>query len=400
TYTVTGLPAGNYIVSFQSNGFCPNGSASNWTTQWWNNKPDQSKADMVSVTAGETTGSIDAALQPGGSISGAVTAVEGGGPLGGICVSASTPEGMWVNGANTGMDGAYTITGLAAGDYLVNFSVGCGNSGNYVSQWYDNKPDQSTANPVSVTAGETTGSIDAAMQPSGSISGMVTADGGGPLAGICVNVSLIDGTGLASAATSEDGSYTVTGLPPGDVVVGFDSSGFCMNGTPSNYIQQWYNNQPDPFTADAVSVTAGETTGSIDAVLQPGGSISGTVTSSGGDPLGGICVSLFPAGGGFGGVGTATASDGSYTLGGLQTGSYTVSFSSGCGNPGQWAAQWYDGQPSQDAATAVPVTVGENTGLIDAVMQLGGSMSGTVTASAGGGLGGMCVNVMTLSGGW
>jgi hypothetical protein len=119
-----------------------------------------------------------APVAPGGSISGRVTAAGGGpakqcrgsscrrGPLGGICVGAFTPQGSRVTETATARNGRYTLTGLAAGNYLVSFaSPGCGNSGSYVTQWYNNQPTQATATPVAVTVGVDTPSINAVLQP-------------------------------------------------------------------------------------------------------------------------------------------------------------------------------------------------------------------------------------------
>lgn len=61
-------------------------------------------------------------------------------------------------------DGTYSINELPAGTYDVEFQGGCGNSGSDVTQWYNDEPTQSTADPATVNAGETTGPIDAFMQ--------------------------------------------------------------------------------------------------------------------------------------------------------------------------------------------------------------------------------------------
>ena len=74
---VAGLATGSYDVSFDSSGFCQNGSANGYVTQWWNNEPDQSSADAVGVTAGATTPSINAAMAQGGSIAGHITKADG-----------------------------------------------------------------------------------------------------------------------------------------------------------------------------------------------------------------------------------------------------------------------------------------------------------------------------------
>jgi hypothetical protein len=372
SYTLIGLPTGGYLVNFFANGFCPNGVPANYAGQWYDNQQFQQDASTVSVTAGQTTDSIDAVMQPGGSISGTVTAA-GDGPLGGICVKETDPHGYGIAVGATTYDGTYTLSGLATGGYLVNFSSNgyCpnGTPSDYASQWYDGQPLQETASSVPVTAGETIGSIDAVMQPGGSISGTVTAAGDGPLGGICVNVTDPQGYGIAGVATSSDGTYTVSGLPAGSFIVRFEGTGFCPGGTSANVVTQWWDNQPTQETAGTVPVTAGGTTDSIDAVMQPGGSISGTVTEAGDGPLGGICVTAaLPDGEGVANVGTDP--DGGYTLTGLSAGDYIVSFDSSgyCPNgvPSSFVTQWWDNQSTQETAAIVAVAAGETTGPIDA----------------------------------
>jgi hypothetical protein len=336
-------------------------------------------------------------MSAGGSISGTVSAA-GDGPLGGICVNVATLGGDWLDGNGTAPDGTYRIPGLAAGQYDVYFSSGCGNEGSYLPQWYDNQPTQETADAVSVSVGETTGSIDAVMQPGGSISGTVTVAGDGPLGGMCVSPVTLDGQWLDGTGTASDGTYSLLGLPAGDYKVYF-SPGCDQNG---NYVAEWYDGQSSEGDATVVHVSVGQDTGSIDAVLQIGGMISGTVTAAGDGALGGICVNASSTSQDGFGTNTSTSSDGTYTIVGLPSGEYLVSFdgSSYCpdGVPRNYQTQWWDNQPSPDTAQAVSVTVGEDTGSIDAVMQPGGSISGTVTAAGGGALGGICVNAVAANG--
>src|SRR5664280_3336270 len=320
TYSIAGLPAGSYSVQFYTG--C--GNSGNYLTQWYNNETSFGSADPVTVTAGSTTTSIDAALQPGGTIAGTVI-VAGGTALGGICVQASQNNAGGGSGfAITASDGTYSIAGLPAGSYSVQFYTGCGNSGNYLTQWYNNETSFGSADPVTVTAGSTTTSIDAALQPGGTIAGTVIVAGGTALGGICVQASQNGGgAGFGATTTASDGTYSIAGLPAGSYSVQF----YTGCGNSGNYLTQWYNNETSSGSADPVTVTAGSTTTSIDAALQPGGTISGTVIVAGGTALGGICVTASQNGGGAGFGSTTTASDGTYSIAGLPAGSYSVEFS-------------------------------------------------------------------------
>ena len=392
TYSIANLPAGSYSVQFSTG--C--GNASNYLTQWYNNEPSAGSADPVVVTAGSTTGSIDAALQPAGTIAGTVTAL-GGGALGGICVTANQNNaGGGFGFVITASDGTYSIAKLPAGSYSVQFSTGCGNSGSYLTQWYNNETSFGSADPVVVTAGSTTGSIDAALQPAGTIAGTVTALGGGALGGICVTANQNNaGGGSGFATTASDGTYSITSLPTGSYSVQFSTG--CGNS--GNYLTQWYNNETSFGSANPVTVTAESTTGSINAALQAGGTIAGTVTALGGGAQGGICVTASQNGGGAGFGSTTTASNGTYSIAGLPTGSYGVQFSSGCGNSGHYAPQWYNNETSFGSANPVTVTAGSVTASINAALQAGGTIAGTVTALGGGAQGGICVTASQNGGG-
>jgi hypothetical protein len=389
SYSISGLGSGQYSVQFSPN--CGNGQ--NLLTQWYNDKTSALAADPVSVTAGTTTSSIDAAMQIPGTITGTVTAANGGAQLSGICVTVSQVNGSGNGSATTGAGGSYSVSGLETGTYKVEFSPGCGNSGNYLPQWYDNETTAAAANSVSVTATMTTSSINAALAAGGTIAGTVTAaTGGADLTGICVSAFTSNGalSPAGNTITAADGTYSITGLSTGSYDIEFSTG--C--GSTGNYLTQWYNNEPSPTSANAVPVTAGTTSPTIDASLVTGGTIAGTVTAkSGGADLGGICVSVYTSDNSFTLVGSTTsAADGTYSITDLSSGSYDVEFSGGCGYPGNVGQQWYDNQISQSSASVVTVTTGSTTS-VNAALAIGGTITGSVTATIGGaGQGGICVS--------
>ena len=178
----------------------------------------------------------------------------------------------------------------------------------------------------------------------------------------------------------------MSGLAAGSYKVGFQS---CGGG---NYLSQFYDGKSSLATADAVSVSAGSTTSGIDAALQQGGQITGTVT----DALthAGIankCVAAYDASNNFVASGF-TDSAGHYAMAGLVAGSYRVGFQT-CGG-GNYAPQFYDGKSSLAAADLVSVTGGGTTSGIDAALQPGGQITGTVTDAANHtAISGACVGV-------
>jgi Carboxypeptidase regulatory-like domain/IPT/TIG domain len=299
-----------------------------------------------------------------GDIAGTVTntALQG---LANIDVVAFQP---WVNGgwyqvahATTDSTGDYDFGSLAAGTYSVRFEDA---PGSYLTQFYANEPDIHSATDVVVNAGATTSHIDATLIAAGAISGTISVAVPTDLTSIDVMVYQPDGSGgwvgFVDVSPASDGTYTITGLPSGTYRLGFqDLSG--ANGP------QFYPNAPGVDSATDVTVTGGQTTSGIDASLGAAGHITGTVTDPGYVGLD-IEVSAYqPDGqGGWSPEGWAlAASDGSYDIGGLSTGSYRVMFWESMG----LQTKFYKDSTSLDLADDVAVEAGEATAGVDAMFQ-------------------------------
>jgi len=165
------------------------------------------------------------------------------------------------------------------------------------------------------------------------------------------------------ATTAADGDYTISGLPPGKYIVIFGG----LFGSGLNYISQYYEGRRSLNEAN-VSVAAESTTTGIDAELEQGGEISGTVTNaSTGTPIMHIAVCAI------GPVGQAgreqlscagTNANGEYLLPGLATGNFVIVFF-GEG----YLEQVYDGRSSLAEANLVAVTRKNVTPGIDVALQ-------------------------------
>jgi hypothetical protein len=226
--------------------------------------------------------------------------------------------------------------------------------------------------PSALAAGET-----------GQISGTVTeASTQAPIEGITVCASPREGPSGRCEATNSDGEYTVSMLAPGAYSVQF----FVRHGTEGelDYASQYYNGKPHRSEAEPVSVAAGATTSGVDAVMLPGGKITGVVTDAVTQaPLEGIqACTLGIEEPDVGRCGNTNA-NGEYTLSPLTPGEYVVVFQTSSFEAfPDYASQDYDGQMSERDATKVAVTAGGTTSGIDAAMQLGGIITGRVTAAA------------------
>ena len=183
------------------------------------------------------------------------------------------------------------------------------------------------------------------------ISGTVTPVGGGDLEGVCAEAFLNGTCVAASASTAVNGTYTISGLAPGNYGV------FFLPGCGSaDVATQWYNDtttgtQSAPGSLLAVS-TASPTSG-VNAVMATGTSIAGTVSAAtGGADVAGICVSATPVGGpSSAGAGMVSATNGTYTLEGLLPGNYDVEFAAGSCE-GNYVTQWYNATPTGASAAS------------------------------------------------
>jgi 5-hydroxyisourate hydrolase-like protein (transthyretin family) len=384
TYTVSSLPTGSYKVGFSSRF----GFAGNYAPQYYNNKATLASADPVAVTAGSPTPGVNAAMQAGGQITGTVTDASSHVGIGKISVTAYDSSGNFAGRASTASGGTYTISALGTGSYKVEFSSRFG-AGNYAPQYYNNKATLATADPVAVTAGSPTPGINAAMQPGGQITGTVTdASSHAGIANISVTAYDSSGKFVASAATASGGTYTISSLGTGSYKVEFSSLGA------GNYLTQYYNNKATLASAEPVAVTAGSPTPGINAAMQAGGQITGTVTdASSHAAVANAFVAAYDSSGSFGGFAT-TASDGTYTISSLATGSYKVGF-----DGGNYLPQYYNNKATLASAEPVAVTAGSPTPGINAAMQPAGQITGTVTdASSHAAIKGIFVRVYDSTG--
>lgn len=379
-YALDSLPAGSYTVRFSD---C-DGMAPALLTEWYDNQPYQSSAQLVSVSAGGQVTGINAVLSSGGKITGTVT---GPGPLQGVCVSASPQSAGQYGSSTTGADGTYTLS-LAPGTYKVFFD-NC-DVVNNLDEYYNDTTSWSAAQLLTVVAGQTLSGINADLAPGGTISGVVTGPTGSPLAGICVNAS--GGGGGAYATSKSDGTYRLIGLNTASYSVSFYGCG-------ANYASEFYNDAYRYADVDYVSVVATQDTPGISASVQPGGVISGTVRDEAGHPLWGICVSPTSSGSEFTAGATRTDQDGKYTSAALTPGDVKLYFAICSDREGNYAPEYFDNKATLTDATPIPVASAQSVSGKDVVLSAGAAVAGKVTNSSGTGLRGICVSVSNQTSG-
>lgn len=164
--------------------------------------------------------------------------------------------------------------------------------------------------------------------------------------------------------TNSEGEYRLENIQFGTYKVRFLTQN-------TVYIEQWYNGKTN--IADASLITVNNTNPvnlEISRLLQ-GGSISGEVTD-GSNGIGNIIVYIYHNG--IWVRSATTDGTGKYKVTGLSTGDYTVLF--GAYNT-PYVSTWYNGK-EEDFADIVPVTAPNDTPGINAVLSIGGTISGTV----------------------
>jgi hypothetical protein len=211
-----------------------------------------------------------------------------------------------------------------------------------------------------------------ALAAAGSISGTVTAEGGGPLQGVEVCPTPQPYTFETTCVeTGPAGTYKLDGLPGGSYLVHFSTQ---QNNL--RYVSEFYDNERYNWEADLFPLGASENA-TLDVALAEGGSIGGTVTDEETEgPIAGIWTCAIDS------QGIPVRCDlsdanGDYLLNGLPTGAYSVEYEGG--NNVNYLREFYEDAATWAAATDVNVTAPATTSGIDAKLARGAEILGRVT---------------------
>lgn len=294
-----------------------------------------------------------------GTIEGTVTA-EGAGPLDAVDVIAFGDGGYEDTRVTTDAAGDYRLD-LAPGSYTVEFAPAAGSP--WAAELWEDAVKRSDATPIVVSAGSST-TADAALIGGGTLTGRVTC-GGEPLGGALVDPILRGYAGGHTVTTAEDGTYRATGLVPGLYEVAFSGSGDCIG--------EFWDDVALSGEPTRVPVSADGSTDGIDADLELGGSITGSIASAGVRTYGQVSVyevgapDLVVAS-------TPVSDDEGYTVPAVPEGDYLVRFDASSGS----RDQWYPDAPTRAGAVPLHVESGVATSGIDFTALPGATISGTV----------------------
>lgn len=385
-YTVPGIVTGSWYVKADDYDF-----NNYYVAELYDDIPCPSNCDPtagtpVPVVNGSDTPNIDFALDVGGSIQGTITDASTGAPLESVYINVYNPSGLPVSYGYTDTAGDYYAGGLSTGNYYVI----TWNWQDYIDEIYDNIPcpfgcDVTTGTAVTVTSGNPTTGIDFQLSQGGRIEGSVLdAVNAQPVSDLSLELYDEAGNYVTYGYPDYDGKYYFGRLPSGSYFV----ATYVYGGS---YINEVYNNihcqgTCDPTTGTPIPVVEGQITSGIGFALETGGSISGTITdAANGAPIPGVWVNVTEVTGDYYGYAYTDAS-GTYTVGGMNTGSYYAQ----TGNDAGYVDELYDNIPcpfwacNPSSGTPIVVTIGQTTLGIDFALDIGGSVEGTVTDSSSG----------------
>ncbi len=257
----------------------------------------------------------------------------------------------------------------------------------------------------------------------GSLSGTVTAGSGAPVSGVTVRVlpvarragrvTTLLAKPYATVTTQTDGTWSVpAGLVPyRPYAVCFDAS----TSANSNYVTECRGATKQHAVGNVgqylysfgepIVLAPGESRTGVDEQLLAGGTLTGTVTDSGGAPIAGVRVSTEitddPTTDLPGPHSVLTAADGTYSLDGIGERAVNVCFltsdATGAGSATGYAARCSGSTDPIDSDDFDPSYLHVGAGAtvrVDETLPEGGAITGTVTDSAGDPLPGVAVSAV------
>jgi hypothetical protein len=294
---------------------------------------------------------LPASASAAGKVSGTVTNPSGE-PVEAVEVTAhgNSAYALQSSSATTDADGEYSIDGLSAGGYTVEFQPGGEASPKRVEVELFDGDDRR---------------IDVSISVGARISGRVTDQAGEPVVGACASARR-----GAVSTTDSAGRYVIKQVTPGVERVQFQA---CRGGN--------FHGAYSP----EFSIAEGEIRTGEDIVLRPAAGISGRVTDAAGQPLHMICVTAGPhsmptAPTPFFSASDYTGEDGTYRLEGLGAGRYDVNFHD-CGPTPELIPQF----------RRIELADGQELSGVDVALSAGGRITGRVVDYAGTPMANVCV---------
>ena len=369
SYTVLGIVPGTYYVRTAVSGFIDV-----WVGAGGTSVTDFSQAVTIDIS-GDVTG-IDLQVAQGLTVSGTFTDPQSQ-PVPDIDISVSGPGSGGV--ATTDANGAYSISGLLAGSYIMEVRPPAG----------------SLFTTGTVSNGTVTPNFDYGLNLNGDVAGFdVVLVPGRTISGTVTGL-----TQLADASASganyqvpigPDGSFAVSGLWPDQqetLWISHRSEGGFDEQFPLGAYDGTGTLNSDQSLAAQIDVSGGDVDlGSLAAPTLP--TVTGTITDDLGSPVQGGWVTL--CSNDLGCASSNVAAGGTYAFLNLPNSTYQMYIISGTHLDGYLTAA---GGASRDFADALDIVVADSNQVLDAVLLVGLHVSGRVTGTGGVPLAGISVSV-------
>jgi len=236
-----------------------------------------------------------------------------------------------------------------------------------------------TTTTYTLTANNDCGSINESVTVTvsnpleGTISGRITDSSGNPIANLHVGVrddKCWTGNILtAGASTDADGYYIINGVPVGNVYI---RTGSLDNGQ-HVYVEKWWDGDTGTIYCDqalAITVQSSQNSDGINITTEIGGTISGRIIDTGGNPIANLHVELRDDTCWEGHVitdGAPTDNDGYFNIVAVPAGMYYIHTVAGI-NGQNCIDKWWDGDEGTihcEQALGVVVSSGQNIGDIN-----------------------------------
>lgn len=335
------VPAGSYAIWYWP---CGRRAELGPAASLYRNAFSYDTATLVTVSAGQTVTLQDQDAPPGGGrVSVSVLDADGRPP--GSCTvfaytrtTTPTPLSRTAAGQN-----GYLLSNLPTGTYDV--VADCGPA--FYPTFHGNTTESSESVGVAVVAGQLTTGIEITpIRRPRSAAGRLTTIDGGFAYDACVWA--VDASGAVvghASATSNEGYWAMTGLPVGEVRIGFAG---CHGD--HTYIPEWYDDVPTLAQATSVSIGADAATTQIDAVIGRRTGLHFAFHDAEGDRVSGVCAWITDT------TGTTLVTAGfdsgpDVIVDELVPGSYSVLFTD-CAGSG-FAPEWYQDSSDHDGSTPV-----------------------------------------------
>lgn len=260
-YTIEALADDSYVISFMPDG-------TDLKREYWQNTSDYDAATRVVIAGASAEAGIDAALETGAAIAGAVTRADDGSAVVGAGVQALDDRNEIVGQTETDASGAYSLGGLPAGSYRVRFGSP---DPELVSEYWKDSHSWNGATLVVVAGTESVTAVDAQLDGVGYVSGTVTksADGSPVRAAVLlydVNNSVED----PYVDTDSEGNYRIAVIPGTYRVL--------FHAYETGVLEEYWKGAREWEDATFVTVGSNEEVEGISAELEVVSTVSGTVT--------------------------------------------------------------------------------------------------------------------------